>query len=113
MSSAAQAGDLVPPDVRQELVDAIEAGKRLWPRRVLQGALDYARQYLNMEHPTPAALWDYILERLQAPVPWRYAKLDDYPAQLGYALQNADGRGLYIKLRFDDESRVVVMSFHD
>jgi hypothetical protein len=61
MSSAQTAGDEVPEEVRQELIDAIEADKRLFPRRVLLGAIDYARMHLGIQHPTPAVLWDYIL----------------------------------------------------
>jgi hypothetical protein len=113
MSSTPTPGDEVPEDVRQELIDAIESDRRLFPRRILLGALDYARLHLDIEHPTSAALWDYILECLRVASGWRYAQLDDYPVQLGYAMKNADVRGLYLKLRFDDESRVIVMSFHN
>jgi hypothetical protein len=113
MAAAPEPGDVVPEEVRQELRDAIENDRHLFPRRILQGALDYARAHLGMDNPTIASLWDYIYERLGAPVEWRYAQLDDYPFQLGYALRNADGRGLYLKVLCDDESRVVVMSFHD
>lgn len=108
-----QPGDEVSDSVLQEVIEAIEAEKRLFPRRILLQALDYARRHLSMENPTPAALWDYILGRLREAGPWQYAQLDDFPDRLGYALRNADGCGLYIKLRFDDNSRVVVMSFHD
>jgi hypothetical protein len=113
MSSAPQAGDAVPEGVLQELIQAIEAEKRLFPKRLLEIALAYARQHLDMENPTLASLWDYILGRLREAGPWRYAVLDDFPDRFGYALRNADGRGLYVKLRFDDDSRAVVMSFHD
>lgn len=113
MSTGPQPGDEVPEGLLQELIDDIEAEKRLFPGQPLKVALDYARRYLNMENPTPAALWDYYLDRLRVARPWRYAELEDYPDRLGYALKNADGRGLYLKLRYDDVSRVVVMSFHD
>jgi hypothetical protein len=89
MSPPPQPGDEVPEDVLEELEEAIEAEKRLFPRRILQQALDYARNHLNMENPTEAALWDYILERLRSARPWRYAKLDDFPNQLGYALNRS------------------------
>jgi hypothetical protein len=113
MSANPQPGDEVSAELRQELIEAIEAERRLFPRRLLVQALDYARRHLSMENPTLAALWDYVLERLRVAGPWRYAQLDDFPNRFGYALRNADGRGLYLKLRFDDDSRVVVMSFHD
>ena len=113
MSSGPQAGDEVPEGLLQELIEAIEAGNRLFPRRLLVQAFDYARLHLNMEHPTEAALWEYVLERLGQARPWRYAQLDDFPHQFGYALRNADGRGLYLKLRFNDDSWVVLMSIHD
>jgi len=108
-----QPGDEVPDGVLQELIDAIEAEKRLFPKPLLVQALDYARQHLSMENPTPAALWDYIVDRLREGGPWRYAQLDDYPLQFGYALRKADGRKLYLKLRFNDDSWVELMSFHD
>lgn len=113
MSSGPQHRDEVPEDVLQELIDTIEAEKRLFPRRILLFALDYARRYLNVDNPTPAALWDYILDRLRVARPWLYFELEDFPHQFAYELRNADGRGLYIKLRFNDDSWVVVMSFHE
>jgi hypothetical protein len=113
MSSGPQPGDEVPDSVREELIEAIEAGRRLFPGRILRQAEDYARQHLNMENPTEAALWDYIVDRLRVAGRWRYAQLDNFPDRFGYAMRNADGRGLYLKLRFDDDSHVVVMSFHD
>jgi hypothetical protein len=113
MSSGPLPGDEVPDSVLEELIDAIEEGNRLFPRRLLVQALDYARQHLSMEHPTEAALWDYVVERLRHGRRWRYANLDDFPHQFGYALRDADGRGLYLKLRFNDDSWAVLMSFHD
>jgi hypothetical protein len=113
MSSGPQPGDEVPESVLLELIEAIDADKRLFSKRLLVQALDYARQHLHMENPTVATLWDYVLERLRQARPWRYAQLDDFPDRFGYALRNADGRGLYLKLRFNDDSWVVFMSFHD
>jgi len=113
MHPSPEPGDEVPEGVLQELIVAIEAGNRLFPRRLLLLAFDYAREHLDMDNPTAAGLWDFIVDRLGQSRPWRYAQLDDFPDRLGYALRKADARGLYLKLRFDDDSRVVVMSFHD
>ncbi len=113
MSSDPQPGDEVRESILHELIEGIDTGRRLFPRRILLTALDYTRRHLGVENPTDAAIWDYISERLRNARPWRYAELDDFPDRFGYALRNADARGLYLKLRFDDDSRVVVMSFHD
>ena len=115
MAHAPQPGDVVPDDVLQELTDDIETGRCVIPRPVFVTAVAYARRYLNMANPSDFELWDYIVDRLQITGRWQYAQLDEYypyPA-LGYALHRADGRRLYIKLRYNDQSRVELMSFHD
>ena len=114
MAHAPQPGDVVPDDVLQELTDEIEVGNRLFPTRLLQVARDYANQYLqHLGEPTPATLWGYIVDRLQLTGHWLYANLEDYPDRFGYAITNADGRRLYIKLMYDNRSRVRVSSFHE
>ena len=66
-----------------------------------------------MDYCTDFDLWDYIVDRLQIHRRWRYARLDEYYPSMGYALRRADGNRLYIKLRFNDQSEVELMSFHD
>ena len=112
MSAVPQPGDDVPADVRQELIDAIDAGKRFISRAVLAVGLEYAQRHMGMTHATPATLWTYVLDKLRTGFPLRYVQLDDYPLQFGYAMRNADGNRLYIKLRFDDDTNAVLMSFH-
>ena len=113
MSRTPKAGDDVPEGIRQELIEAIDSRNRAVSEDVRDRAFVYARHHLGMERPTLTALWEYILDRLQAGVRLRYARLDDYPFQWGYAMRKADGTKLYIKLMFDDQSRAVLLSFHD
>ena len=102
----------VPDDVRHELIDAIERGKRLIRGVVLAGGLEYAKRHLGIEHPTAASLWEYVLDRRRSGYPLRYVRLDDHPDRFDYAMRKADGVGLYTKLMFDDETNTVLMSFH-
>ena len=113
MSSTPSHGDDVPAWVLLELVEAIESERCHIPRPVWEAASSYARSYLDMDFPTPTAIWDYLLDRLRHSTVWRYASLEDYHPAMGYFLRNADGRGLFLKLRFDDDSWVILMSFHD
>jgi hypothetical protein len=114
MSHAHQPGDIISDDVLQELTDEIERGNRLFPTRVLLAAQNYANQHLqHLGDFTPATLWEYIIDRLQLTGHWLYANLEDYPDRFGYAITNADGRRLYIKLTYDNRSRVRVLSFHE
>jgi hypothetical protein len=112
MSSAPKHGDAVPPDLRAELIDLIEAEKVVIRGPVLAQAREYARVHLGMAIPTVFLLWNYVAGRLRAGASLCYANLDDYPDRWGYAMRDADGAGLYIKLRFDDRGHVVLMSFH-
>ena len=112
MTTFPDPGDDVPGDVRQELIDAIDAGKRFTTRAVLDVAFDYAQRRMGVPYPTPAWLWTYVRDKLASGFSLTYAQLDDYPFQLGYAMRKADGNRLYIKLRFDDDINAVLMSFH-
>ena len=114
MASATQPGDEVPNDVLQELTDDIKLARRLFPTRLLCVAQDYANQHLqHLGEPTASTLWEYIIDRLQLTGRWYYANLEDYPDRFGYAITNADGKTLYIKLTYDNRSRVRVLSFHE
>ena len=113
MSNSPRSGDDVPEVIRQELIDAIDSGNRAISTEVRDRAFAYARQHLGMERPILTDVWEYVLDRLRAGVRLRYARLDDYPVQWGYAIRRADGARLYIKLMFDDQSRAALLSFHD
>ena len=113
MSPNPQPGDKVPDDLRQELIDAIEAGNCLFPSRLLALAVEYTRQFLHVDHPTEEAIWEYIVDLLRLPNRWCYTNLDDYPNRWGYAIERADRRRLYVKLMYDNHSRIRVLSFHE
>jgi hypothetical protein len=113
MASGINPGDIVPAEVLQELADEIEGGNRLFPPRLLGIAFDYARRYLRMDQPSESDLWDYIVDRLQLVGNWYYADLEVFPDRFGYAIINADGIRLYIKLMYDNQFRVRVLSFHE
>ena len=113
MSPTPQPGDIVPNEVLHDLIDDIRRRHRLFPIRLQAIALQYARQYLRLGQPSESALWDYIVDRLQLAGNWYYADLEDYPNRFGYAITNADGVRLYIKLMYDNQSRVRVLSFHE
>ena len=115
MSDGPNHHDPVPDPVRQELIRDIDNGKWSTPKgHIWQAAVGYARRQLpEMGNPTVAGLWEYVLECLESGVPLRYAHLTVIKDGCGFEMPNANGRGLYIKLRYDDESQLVLMSFHD
>ena len=114
MSDGPKHHDPVPDHVRQELIRDIDNEKWSTPKgHIWQDAVTYARRHLpEMGEPTVAALWEYVLQCLEGGVPLRYAHLIIIEDGCGFEMPNADGRGLYIKLRYDDESQLVLMSFH-
>lgn len=97
-------------EIRKDMLEALGAGK--WAcslRAQLEGLLVFQR---HLEKPSPEALAQYILELLDEGFPMKSVILHDPPFGTGYELENTDGRGLYIKLKFD-WPYVVIMSFHD
>ena len=113
MSGTPKHLDTVPDHVRRELIRDIEDEK--WgviKGHIWQDAMTYARQRLGMDNPTVYSLWGYVLECLEAGIPLRYVQLFEYDDRCGFEMRNADRRGLYIKLRYDDESQLILMSFH-
>ena len=114
MANGIQAGDMLPHEVLQELAEEIERGNRLFPPRLLRCTQDYANQHLqHLGEPTPSTLWEYIVDRLQLTGRWYYADLQDYPNRFGHEIIEANGSRLYIKLNYDNQSRVRVLSFHE
>ena len=95
--------------VRQEMITAIEDRKYDFTQRAWHEGLDAFRTH--SENPSHEELIDYILELLKSGFPLRRVELHDRPGEEAHELKNADGRGLYIKLKYDWPS-VIVMSFH-
>jgi len=100
-------------EVRRDMIEAIEQDKWEFTKRALREGLDAFRELA--ENPSETAMIDYILEFLEAGFPLRCIEMKDPPYGKGYEMidtrRRADGRGLYIKLRFD-WPYVIVVSFH-
>jgi len=103
-------------EVRRRLVELLDAAEY----RITRRALEQGSQILQDWGFTPTewGLVNYILTRLRQGQPIREAPQGDPPGCHGiaYELRNADSSGLYIKLKFDEQSFsrkiVVVISFH-
>lgn len=95
--------------VRQEMITAFESGKWDFTKRALREGPDAFRNH--SENPSEEEMVDYILDLLQSGFPLDCVELHDPPYGEGHELRNVDGRGLYIKLKFD-WPYVIVMSFH-
>lgn len=94
---------------RRDLIAAFASGKWEFTKRALLEGLDAFRSH--SEHPTAAEMADYILDLLEGGFPLCHVDLHDRPYGEGYELKDADGRGLYVKLKLD-WPYVIVMSFH-
>jgi hypothetical protein len=94
---------------RREIIAAFEAGKWEFTKRALREGLDAFRQH--SENPSDEELVDYIRDMLEAGLPLKEVDLHDPPHGKAHELLNADGRGLYIKLKLD-WPYVIVLSFH-
>ncbi|HYT93549.1 MAG TPA: hypothetical protein VEL76_32825 [Gemmataceae bacterium] len=105
MSTADDSSD----SVRQQIISAFESRKWEFTGRALREGLDAFRRY--SENPSEDEMVDYILDLLESGFPLRCVELHDPPYGEGHELVNADGRGLYIKLKLD-WPYVIVMSFH-
>jgi hypothetical protein len=95
--------------VRRDLITAFEDRKWEFTKRALREGLDAFRRH--SENPSEEELADYILGLLEASFPLRCVELHDPPFGEGHELRNADGHGLYIKLKLD-WPYVIVPSFH-
>jgi hypothetical protein len=94
---------------RQEIIAALESRKWEFTKRALREGLEAFRKH--SENPSEEEMIDYILDLLESGFPLRRVELHDPPLGEAYELLNADGRGLYIKLK-PDWPYVIVMSFH-
>jgi hypothetical protein len=101
-------------EVRAELVRLLE--EVAW--RIAKSARETAYPILRAmgEMPTDCAIVDYIARLLRADFPFHEVPLGEPPgsAGTGYVMNNADGLGLYIKVKIerDRTDEVVVLSFH-
>jgi len=95
--------------VRRDIIAAFESGKWEFTKRALREGLDAFRKH--SENPSDYEMVDYILDLLESGFPLCRVDLRDPPFGEGHELRNADGRGLYIKLKLEWPD-VIVMSFH-
>lgn len=98
---------------RRELIRLLQ-GEEEEPEgwRITNSALAEGRRLIPsyLGHLGAYALQLYILNRLRDNLAaWHTVELGS--GEPGYALTNADGKGLYIKLTIQD-SMVVILSFH-
>ncbi len=103
------APDAASDAVRRELITAFESRKWEFTKRALREGLDAFRSH--SENPSDEEMVDYILDLLEAGCPLHRVELHDPPYGEAHEMKNADGRGLYIKLKLD-WPYVIVMSFH-
>jgi len=86
--------------------------------RIARSARESAYPILRAmgQRPTDCAMIDYVTRLLRAGFPFHEVPLGEPPgtAGTGYVMNNADGQGLYIKLKIERErtDEVVVLSFH-
>ena len=65
------------------------------------------------QRPTDAAIIEYVARLLESDFPTHAVPLGEPPgsAGMGYVMNNADGRGLYIKMKIERREAWVI-SFH-
>jgi hypothetical protein len=99
-------------EARRRLIELIEAEDC----DLTQAAVNDGREILrrSMRYPTRWAIVEYVLKLLRAKFPMHAVELGEPPGSLGigYVMTNADGQGLYIKLRIEDDRLAWVLSFH-
>jgi hypothetical protein len=102
--------------VRRDMLAALEEGKWEFTKRALREGLDAFRRH--SEHPSDEELIDYITDLLEGGCALEWTELTEPPFPgaeppfgEAYEIKNADGQGLYIKLKYD-WPYVIVMSFH-
>ncbi|HYT91186.1 MAG TPA: hypothetical protein VEL76_20905 [Gemmataceae bacterium] len=105
-------GDEVPPEIRAELVRLFEATD--W--RMTTKAETDGKAILLICGYKPATQWgicEYIVDKLQGGFRLTETGMGEPKGSrgIGYEMKNADGEGLYIKLKIE-EGEVWVISFH-
>lgn len=95
--------------VRREIVVAFETRKWEFTKRALREGLEAFRRY--SENPSDEEIIAFIQKLVESGFPLRRVELHEAPYGEAHELQNADGQGLYIKLKLD-WPYVIVMSFH-
>jgi hypothetical protein len=104
-------------EVRAELIRLLESPN--W--EIVKSAREAARPILQDagQRPSAWAIPDYITDLLRKGFPFHPIPLGEPPgsAGVGYVMNNADGRGLYIKVKIERDRTdgvvgVVILSFH-
>ncbi len=105
-------GDEASAEIRAELVRLFEQDDwRLTGRAEADGkAILAERRY---KPPTQWGICEYILDQLRAGTRLTETGMGEpkYSRGVGWEMRNADGKGLYIKLKIEDDE-VRVLSFH-
>lgn len=98
-------------EARQELIRLLEADEY----EITGKAEAEGRRILkqHMDHPTQWAVIEFALKLLKSSFPLHAVPQGDPPGSrgIGYEMRNADGRGLYIKLKLEG-GKAWLISFH-
>ncbi len=97
-------------DVRDELLRLLKADDWQLTESARRTAFPFLRATGCL--PTDAAVIDYVMNLLEDDFPFHRVELGS--GEPGYVMNNADGRGLYIKLKIERgrTDEVWVLSFH-
>jgi hypothetical protein len=97
---------------RQRLIELIEADEWEITGSAIKDGFDVLRS--TGEYPTQWKIVKYVLDLLKSDFPIHAVGLGEPPgsAGVGYVMNNADGRGLYIKLKVEEDRTAWVVSFH-
>ncbi|MCI0455650.1 MAG: hypothetical protein L0Z62_01555 [Gemmataceae bacterium] len=99
------------PDDRQRLIDLLEADDWRVCESVLKSRHPLLRGYVNQageSHLGECAVIEFILDRLRSNFPMHPVTLGS--GETACVMNNADGHGLYIKVKIENEE-VRVLSF--
>ncbi|MCI0463002.1 MAG: hypothetical protein L0Z62_39145 [Gemmataceae bacterium] len=104
--------DLTLDEARQRLIELIEADE--WEITDSAVADGFARLRATGDYPTQWKLVKFTLQLLKDGFPIHAVPLGEPPGSLGvgYVMNNADGRGLYIKLKIEEDRVAQLLSFH-
>jgi len=101
--------------VRQMLIAMLENNEYLFTDTALRDGMRLARTLGDASRgfPSQCGLVDYIVEKLRLPFRLNEVPMGEPPGSGGiaYSMTNANGQGLYIKLKVEDD-QVVILSFH-
>ena len=97
---------------RQRLIELIEADD--W--EITDAAVESGFEIVRARglYPTRWQVMKYALDLLKSDFPIHAVGLGEPPGSsgIGYVMNNADGLGLYIKLKIEEDRSVRMLSFH-